>query len=197
MFCMRCNHDIGNCICPDRDERLKVLSQHPNIGLTFCPACGEYQTRCKCGSKEPLEVRSAEGIIAQRERPKSTPTGRSSTNDPNLQNIPIRTPEGQRIRESFVAPQRVCRLERWSMVADGDPYRAPEDQRCRLQGDVYGHPAFQDGQFVISSVIMGMDGDYVRTQSGSNYMLGEVDPEYERLYPGAKERCLKRFREAS
>ncbi len=54
--------------------------------------------------KLPLMVNPATGRVHTTYAQAVAVTGRLSSNDPNLQNIPIRTPEGRRVREAFVAP---------------------------------------------------------------------------------------------
>jgi DNA polymerase-1 len=51
----------------------------------------------------PALVRPATGRVHATFNQTVAATGRISSSDPNLQNIPIRTPEGRRIREAFVA----------------------------------------------------------------------------------------------
>ncbi len=51
----------------------------------------------------PDLVNSATGRVHTTYNPAGTVTGRISSNNPNLQNIPIRTDEGRRIRRAFVA----------------------------------------------------------------------------------------------
>ncbi|MFW1678645.1 DNA polymerase I [Pontibacter sp. JAM-7] len=55
--------------------------------------------------KLPLMICSATGRIHTSYHQAVTATGRLSSTDPNLQNIPVRTTEGRRIRHAFVAPQ--------------------------------------------------------------------------------------------
>jgi len=52
----------------------------------------------------PLEINQRTGRIHTSYNQAVAATGRLSSADPNLQNIPIRTPEGRRIRQAFVAP---------------------------------------------------------------------------------------------
>ncbi|MGD9600486.1 MAG: DNA polymerase I [Gammaproteobacteria bacterium] len=54
--------------------------------------------------KLPLEVNSTTGRIHTSYHQAVAATGRLSSSDPNLQNIPVRTAEGRRIRQAFVAP---------------------------------------------------------------------------------------------
>ena len=54
--------------------------------------------------KLPLMVNPSTGRVHTNYAQAVAVTGRLSSNDPNLQNIPIRTPEGRRIREAFIAP---------------------------------------------------------------------------------------------
>jgi DNA polymerase-1 len=54
--------------------------------------------------KLPSMVNPATGRVHTTYAQAVAVTGRLSSNDPNLQNIPIRTAEGRRIREAFVAP---------------------------------------------------------------------------------------------
>jgi len=59
----------------------------------------------------PREVDASTNRIHTRYNQLVAATGRLSSSDPNLQNIPIRTPMGRRVREAFIP------AEGWSMLA--------------------------------------------------------------------------------
>ncbi|WIO74237.1 DNA polymerase I [Porticoccaceae bacterium LTM1] len=59
--------------------------------------------------KLPEMVNPATGRVHTSYHQAVTATGRLSSSDPNLQNIPVRTEEGRRIRHAFVAPKG-CKL---------------------------------------------------------------------------------------
>jgi DNA polymerase-1 len=66
-------------------------------------------------------------------------TGRLASSDPNLQNIPIRTPEGRRIREAFIAPQG-------SRIVSADYSQIELRIMAHLSGDAGLLKAFANGE---------------------------------------------------
>ena len=68
----------------------------------------EYRSVSKLKStytdKLPLQISETTGRIHTSYHQAVAATGRLSSTDPNLQNIPIRTPEGRKIRQAFVPP---------------------------------------------------------------------------------------------
>jgi len=69
----------------------------------------EYRSVSKLKStytdKLPGQISASTGRVHTSYHQAVAATGRLSSTDPNLQNIPIRTPEGRRIRQAFTAPK--------------------------------------------------------------------------------------------
>lgn len=88
------------------------------------------------------------------------------------------------------------KLENWSVVqTELDPYQSPEMQKKYLHGTVFGHDKFPDGDIITTSSIVQAIDKKIYTRSGSVYSLGVVDPEYEKLYPRAKQRLFNNSQE--
>lgn len=72
----------------------------------------DYRSLAKLKStytdKLPRMVNPATGRVHTNYAQAVAVTGRLASNDPNLQNIPVRTAEGRRIREAFIAPPGHC-----------------------------------------------------------------------------------------
>ena len=79
----------------------KLLIEHRSLSKLK----GTYTDRL------PGDCDPADGRVHTSFHQAVTSTGRLSSSDPNLQNIPIRTEEGRRIRKAFIAP------DGWSVMA--------------------------------------------------------------------------------
>jgi DNA polymerase-1 len=86
----------------DEDVLEKLALDHPLAKILL-----DYREISKLKStytdKLPKMVNPRTGRVHTNYGQTTAVTGRLASNDPNLQNIPVRTPEGRRIREAFVA----------------------------------------------------------------------------------------------
>ena len=88
--------------------------------------------------KLPLMVNRRTGRVHTTYSQATAVTGRLASTDPNLQNIPVRTPEGRRIREAFIAPPG-------HVIVSADYSQIELRIMAHLSGDPALVKAFRDG----------------------------------------------------
>jgi len=110
--------------------------------------------------KLPASVNPETGRVHTSYNQTGTSTGRLSSADPNLQNIPIRTEEGRRIRQAFVAPEG-------SVVVAADYSQIELRIMAHLSGDEGLRRAFADGTDIhraTAAEVMGKGLDAVSSE---------------------------------
>jgi DNA polymerase-1 len=91
--------------------------------------------------KLPLMINPATGRVHTNYAQAVAVTGRLSSNEPNLQNIPIRTAEGRRVREAFIAPPG-------SVIVSADYSQIELRIMADISGDANLLKAFAEGMDV-------------------------------------------------
>ncbi|MBQ8086964.1 MAG: DNA polymerase I, partial [Clostridia bacterium] len=110
------------------------------------------------------EMRDAQGRIHTRFDQVATATGRISSSEPNLQNIPVRTPLGKQIRKAFVAAPG-C------VLVDADYSQIELRVLAHMSGDETMIEAFNEGQDIharTASEVYGVPLDEVTSAMRSS-----------------------------
>lgn len=120
----------------------------------------QYRSLAKLKStytdKLPLMINPKTGRVHTSYHQAVTATGRLSSADPNLQNIPVRNDEGRRIRQAFIAPEEYLIMSAdYSQIElrimahlSGDKgllnaFSEGEDIHCATAAEVFGIPLDQ------------------------------------------------------
>ncbi len=124
---------------PSTDEEVlqKLAEDYPLPKILL-----EYRGMAKLKStytdKLPKMINQATGRVHTNYAQAVAVTGRLASSDPNLQNIPIRTAEGRRIREAFIAPEG-------SHIVSADYSQIELRIMAHISGDAAMLRAFADG----------------------------------------------------
>ena len=113
--------------------------------------------------KLPLMVNPATGRVHTSYAQAVAVTGRLASNDPNLQNIPIRTPEGRRVREAFIAPPG-------HVIASAD--------YSQIELRIMAHISGDEG--LTRAFLQGLDVHRATASEVFNVALGDVSGEQRR-----------------
>ena len=86
------------------EEALEAIAEQHELPRVILEYRGLAKLRSTYTDKLPEMVNPDTGRVHTSYHQSGAATGRLSSSDPNLQNIPIRTEDGRRIRKAFIAP---------------------------------------------------------------------------------------------
>ena len=139
---------------------LQELAEEHELPRLLLEHRGLSKLKSTYTDKLPLQVDSKTGRVHTSYHQAVTATGRLSSSDPNLQNIPVRSEEGRRIRQAFI-PEAGYRM----VAAD---YSQIELRiMAHLSGDEGLLRAFTTGQDVhraTAAEVFGLEPDQVSTE---------------------------------
>jgi DNA-directed DNA polymerase len=146
------------------EEVLEELAYSHELPKILVEHRGLSKLKSTYTDKLPQMVNSQTGRVHTSYHQAVTATGRLSSSDPNLQNIPIRNEEGRRIRQAFIA------REGYSIVA-ADYSQIELRIMAHLSGDLGLINAFSQGKDIHRSTaaeIFGVSLDEVTSEQRRN-----------------------------
>src|SRR5687767_1569691 len=147
----------------DEDSLAELALDHPLPRLIL-----EHRALSKLKStytdKLPKSINPRTGRVHTTYSQTTAVTGRLSSNEPNLQNIPIRTPAGRRIRECFIAPPG-------AKIVSADYSQIELRIMAHLSGDQNLRRAFAEGEDIHRATAAEVFG----------LPLSSVEPEHRRV----------------
>jgi DNA polymerase-1 len=146
---------------PSVDEEVleKLAEDHP-LCAVILEQRGVAKLKSTYTDKLPRMVHAKTGRVHTNYAQAVAVTGRLSSTDPNLQNIPVRTAEGRRIREAFIAPPG-------SKILSADYSQIELRIMAHLSGDKSLVEAFSRGEDVhrhTASEVFDTPGDQVSSE---------------------------------
>jgi DNA polymerase-1 len=150
----------------DEDVLEQLALDHP-IARTLLDWRGMAKLKSTYTDKLPRMVNLATGRVHTNYGQATAVTGRLSSTDPNLQNIPVRTAEGRRIREAFVAPPG-------SVIVSADYSQIELRIMAHLSGDGSLLEAFAEGADVHRSTAAEVFGVPVSEVSAEQRRYAKV-----------------------
>jgi DNA polymerase I len=125
---------------PSTDEEvLQKLAENYPLPKILLDYRGMAKLKSTYTDKLPKMVNPATGRVHTNYAQAVAVTGRLASNEPNLQNIPVRTAEGRRIREAFIAPPG-------SVIVSADYSQIELRIMAHISGDENLLRAFAEGE---------------------------------------------------